>query len=88
MSPIPEMDSSKGSITTAQKTMDDDRQLTGTGNYNLDKYQLGEEDEDEEENYSDDFEEEDDYDTEVSTGGTASAGQVNRKASENKRELD
>lgn len=33
MSPIPEMNSSKGSITQASntKTLDDDRKLTGTG---------------------------------------------------------
>lgn len=40
MSPIPEMNSSKGSnsnMTTIQsKNQDDERKLTGNGNYNLD----------------------------------------------------
>ena len=62
MSPIPEMNSSKGSITQASntKTLDDDRKLTGTGQYNLDKYKLSEADV--EEYYSDDFEEVEDED--------------------------
>lgn len=48
MSPIPEMNSSKGSSYTA--TNDDNRKLTGTGQYNLEKV------DDDEEEYSDDFE--------------------------------
>lgn len=58
MSPIPEMDSSKGSIsksaTGKSRIQDDERKLTGTGAYNLHKYKL--DDVEEDEDYSDDFE--------------------------------
>lgn len=49
MSPIPEMNSSKGSNYTSTQFHEDNRKLTGTGQYNLDKV-------DDEEDYSDDFE--------------------------------
>jgi hypothetical protein len=49
MSPIPEMNSSKGTNYSATQFNDDNRKLTGTGQYNLDKV-------DDDEEYSDDFE--------------------------------
>lgn len=72
MSPIPEMNSSKGSNSLLQNTMqtrnegttsfykntnqtwkEDERKITGTGQYNLDKFEnMGPEEDD----YSDDFE--------------------------------
>lgn len=89
MSPIAEMNSSKDS---SYSRYDDDRKLTGTGQYNLS--QVGDQSP---EDYSDDFESvssglcdsvQEDDETQVSTGGTANAKLANKRASENRRELD
>lgn len=56
MSPIPEMNSSKGSNTMSSLQKTEERKLTGTGNYTVPKINENDDYSDDEDDYSDDFE--------------------------------